>query len=99
METQLDDRHDIAGNTLASNVSQTFAVAVPSLSHNLFVGPSTSGTPNGTRNNPYPTISQAMSSTASDASRTDHSKSRSRPRRAAAVARLRSATSVSGCTW
>jgi hypothetical protein len=52
---------DIAGNTLANPVSIQFAVDVPSLSKNLFVGPNTNTTPTGTRLNPYPTIGAAMS--------------------------------------
>jgi hypothetical protein len=55
---------DIAGNTLASPVSRNFAVAIPSLAANLFVGGSSyvldPTAAKGTRENPYPTIGQAM---------------------------------------
>ena len=61
LNTGADGIRDIAGNLLASNVAQTFAVAVPSLAKNLFVeaGASSTGA-TGARANPYPTISAAM---------------------------------------
>jgi hypothetical protein len=55
---------DIAGNILASPVTQNFAVAIPSLATNLFVGGATFVTDPtatlGTRENPYPTIGAAI---------------------------------------
>ena len=55
---------DIAGNLLASPASVSFAVAVPVLAHGLFVGPASAITnptsPQGTVENPYPTIAAAM---------------------------------------
>ncbi len=55
---------DIAGNSPTSGASEQFAVDVPSLAANFFVGgPSfvtNSSSPLGSRENPYPTISAAM---------------------------------------
>ncbi|MHB1557116.1 MAG: beta strand repeat-containing protein, partial [Isosphaeraceae bacterium] len=55
---------DIAGNPLASPVTEDFAISVPSLSHTLYVGAasyvSSTSAAAGTRENPYPTISAAM---------------------------------------
>jgi hypothetical protein len=61
LNTGADSVRDIAGNTLANPVNLQFAVDVPSLAQNLFVGPATSTKPTGTRENPYPTIGAAMS--------------------------------------
>jgi hypothetical protein len=52
---------DIAGNKLANPVSVQFVIDVGALQKNLFVGPNTNPKPTGSRNNPYPTISAAMS--------------------------------------
>ncbi len=64
LNTGADGVRDIAGNLLATSPSQQFAVDVPSLSQNLFVGAAsyvTNPTATiGTRENPYPTISKAM---------------------------------------
>ena len=64
LNTGTDGVRDIAGNSLASTVSQEFAVAIPSLAHNLFVGSAAYVTNTaaavGTRENPYPTIGAAM---------------------------------------
>ena len=64
LNTGTDAVRDIAGNVLASSVSQQFAVAVPSLSTELFVGAASYVTDTtatlGTRENPYPTIGAAM---------------------------------------
>jgi hypothetical protein len=54
---------DLAGNPLSAPVTQDFEIAVPSLATNIFVGASyaTDTTAvEGTRENPYPTISAAM---------------------------------------
>jgi hypothetical protein len=52
---------DIAGNTLQTAVTQTFAVFAPSLAQNLFVEEGADATTaTGTRENPYATISAAM---------------------------------------
>ena len=52
---------DIAGNLLANPVTQTFALAVPSLQKNLFVEAGANATTaNGSRENPYATIGAAM---------------------------------------
>ncbi len=52
---------DIAGNVLASPVTETFAVAVPSLAQNLFVeAGADASTANGTVEDPYATIGAAM---------------------------------------
>src|SRR5262249_7926711 len=55
---------DIAGNLLGSSISESFAVAIPALSNKLFVGPAGAITdpsmPQGTVENPYPTIGAAM---------------------------------------
>jgi hypothetical protein len=59
-----DAVRDIAGNTLAAPVSEQFVLAVPSLQRNLFVGGPAFVTdptkPVGSFENPYPTISAAM---------------------------------------
>ncbi len=59
-----DGIRDIAGNFLASPVTENFAVYVPSLSTTLYVGGSSfvtnGGSPIGSRENPYPTIGAAM---------------------------------------
>ncbi len=64
LNTGTDAVRDIAGNTLASPASDQFAVAIPSLAKTLFVGASTyvtnSGSAQGTRENPYPTIGSAL---------------------------------------
>ncbi len=64
LNTGPDAVRDIAGNLLTTSTSVQFAVDVPSLSQNLFVGAATYITnPTaviGTRENPYPTISAAM---------------------------------------
>ena len=69
--TGADALRDIAGNMLASPACEQFAVAIPSLATNLFVGGASDVTDPtavvGTRENPYPTISAAMAaSTAGD---------------------------------
>ena len=55
---------DIAGNLMASPVTLDFAVNVPSLSTTLFVGRGSyvtdPGATQGSRANPYPTITEAM---------------------------------------
>ena len=52
---------DIAGNVMVNPVTETFAVADPSLSQVLYVEEgSTASTPTGSREDPYPTISAAM---------------------------------------
>ena len=61
LNTGTDAVRDIAGNVLAANAAQVFAVAVPSLAKNLYVEAGATGTaPDGTIENPYPTISAAM---------------------------------------
>jgi hypothetical protein len=64
LNTGPDAVRDIAGNVLASPVTQDFALAIPSLATTLFVGGSSyvssSSATVGTRENPYPTISAAM---------------------------------------
>ncbi|MGP0068750.1 MAG: DUF1565 domain-containing protein, partial [Isosphaeraceae bacterium] len=64
LNTGADPVEDIAGNPLASPVTETFAVAVPSLSTTLFVGAASyvtdANATEGTRENPYPTIESAM---------------------------------------
>jgi large repetitive protein len=68
LNTGSNSVRDIAGNVPSTAVSQEFAVAVPSLAANHFVGgPSfvTSPTaPLGSRENPYPTITAAMTAAA-----------------------------------
>ena len=64
LNTGTEAVRDIAGNVLATAVSQQFAVAVPSLSTEFFVGAASYVTDPtatiGTRENPFPTISAAM---------------------------------------
>jgi large repetitive protein len=63
LNTGTDAVRDIAGNLLASPVSEQFVVDVPSLAKNLFVEagfPTSTTIPEGTVENPYPTISAAM---------------------------------------
>jgi hypothetical protein len=63
LNTGADAVRDTAGNVLASPVSAQFVVDVPSLAKNLYVeaGFATITTqPEGTRENPYSTISAAM---------------------------------------
>ncbi len=61
LNTGSDAIRDIAGNVMANPVTQSFAVAVPSLSHVLFVEEgATASSATGTREDPYATISAAM---------------------------------------
>ncbi len=64
LNTGSDPVEDIAGNVIASPVSQQFVVDVPSLSTVLYVGAASyvtnTGATQGTRENPYPTITDAM---------------------------------------
>ncbi len=61
LNTGPDAVRDIAGNLLANPVTQTFALAVPSLAQNLFVEQGADPTTaTGSRENPYATISAAM---------------------------------------
>ncbi len=64
VNTPANGIRDIAGNVITNPVSVQFLVDVPSLAQNLFVGGSNyvtnSTLPVGDRNNPYPTISAAM---------------------------------------
>ena len=64
LNTGADAVRDIAGNDLASPVTEDFAISIPSLSQNLFVGGASYVTNDtaviGTRENPYPTIGAAM---------------------------------------
>ena len=64
VNTPANGIRDIAGNVITNPVSVQFLVDVPSLAQNLFVGGSNyvtnSTLPIGDRNNPYPTISAAM---------------------------------------
>ncbi len=63
LNTGTDGVRDIAGNLLAAPVTDQFVVDVPSLAENLFVEagfPSTTGAGEGSREDPFPTISAAM---------------------------------------
>ena len=64
LNTGPDAVRDIAGNVLASPVTEDFAIYVPSLSTTLFVGGASyvtnAGSAEGSRENPYPTIGAAM---------------------------------------
>jgi hypothetical protein len=68
LNTGADAVRDIAGNTLANPVSSQFAIDIPSLAKNLYVGgPSfvtNSGAAQGSRENPYPTIGAALTAAA-----------------------------------
>ncbi len=64
LNTGADAVRDVAGNTLASPVSEQFAIAIPSLAKTLFVGANSyvtdTGAAEGSRENPYPTIGSAL---------------------------------------
>jgi hypothetical protein len=64
LNTGAEAVRDIAGNVLANPITEYFAVAVPSLSTELYVGAASYVTNAkatvGTRENPYPTIGAAM---------------------------------------